>query len=144
MNFTEHLWWWVNIGSGNGLMPSGNKTLPEPESCPRSLIPYGVTRLQWVNMLRPRQNGRYFADDVFKCIFLNENVWILLKISLKFVPKIPINNIPVWVKIMTLRRSGDKPSSEPVMVSLLTHECVTRSQCVNRDIIALLQMFHAI
>ena len=23
-------WWWVNIGSGNGLVPSGNKPLPEP------------------------------------------------------------------------------------------------------------------
>ena len=26
--------------------------------------------------LRPRQNGRHFADDIFKCIFSNENVWI--------------------------------------------------------------------
>ena len=26
------------------------------------------------NTLRPRQNGRYFADDIFKCILLNENV----------------------------------------------------------------------
>ena len=43
--------------------------------------------------LRPRQNGRYFADDIFKCIFLNENVWILIKIALKFVPKGSINNI---------------------------------------------------
>ena len=24
-----------------------------------------------LNTLRPRQNGRHFADDVFKCIFLN-------------------------------------------------------------------------
>ena len=48
-----------------------------------------------------RQNGRSFPDDIFKCIFLNENVWILIKISLKFVPKGPINNIPTlaqWVK----------------------------------------------
>ena len=44
--------------------------------------------------LRPRQDGRYFADDVLKCILLNENVWILLKIPLKFVPNGPINNIP--------------------------------------------------
>ena len=25
------------------------------------------------------------ADDIFKCIFLNENIWISIKISLKFV-----------------------------------------------------------
>ena len=31
------------------------------------------------NTLRLRQNGRYFADDTFKCIFLNENVWISIK-----------------------------------------------------------------
>ena len=34
----------------------------------------------FVNTLRPRQNGRHFADDMFKCIFLNENVWIPIEI----------------------------------------------------------------
>ena len=29
-----------------------------------------------VNTLRPRQNGRHFADDISKCIFLNQTVWI--------------------------------------------------------------------
>ena len=47
--------------------------------------------------LRPRQNGRHFADDILKCIFLNENVWIPIEISLKFVPKGPIDNIPSLV-----------------------------------------------
>ena len=83
-----------------------------------------------VNTLRPRQNGRRFADDTFKHIFLNENVRISIKISLKFVPKGPINNIPALVQIMACRRSGDKPISEPMMVSLLTHICVTRPQWV--------------
>ena len=39
-------------------------------------------------------NGRHFPDDIFKCIFLDENVSISIKISLKFVPKGQINNIP--------------------------------------------------
>ena len=82
------------------------------------------------NTLRPRRNGRHFPDDVFKCIFLNKNVWISLKIRLKLVPKVPINNIPALVKIMAWRRPGDKPLSEPMMVSLLTHICVTRPQWV--------------
>ena len=82
------------------------------------------------NTLRPRQNGRHFADDIFKCIFLNENVWIPIKFSLKFVPKGPINNIPSLVQIMVWRRPGAKPLSEPMMVSLLTHICVTRPQWV--------------
>ena len=50
-----------------------------------------------VNTLRPRQDGRHFADDILKCIILNENVWIPIEISLKFVPKGPIDNIPALV-----------------------------------------------
>ena len=87
-----------------------------------------------VHTLRPRQNGRRFADDTFKCIFLNENVRILIKISLKFVPKGPINNNPALVQIMAWRQSGDKPLSEPMMVSLLMHICVTRPQWVNQTL----------
>ena len=86
-----------------------------------------------LNTLRPRQNGPHFADDIFKCIFLNENVWILLKISLKFVPKVPINYIPALVLIMPWHRPGDKPLSEPMMVRLPTHICVTRPQWVNQS-----------
>ena len=70
------------------------------------------------NTLRPRQNGRHFPDDILKWIFLTENVWISIEISLKFVPKGPINNIPALVQIMAWRRSGDKPLSEPMMVNL--------------------------
>ena len=85
-----------------------------------------------VSTLRSRQNGRRFADDTFKRIFLNENIRISIKISLKFVPKGPINNIPALVQIMAWRRSGVKPLSEPMMVSLSTHICVTRPQWVSR------------
>ena len=85
-----------------------------------------------VNTLSPRQNGRHFPDDIFNCIFLNENVWISNGISLKFVPKGQINNIPALVQIMAWRRPGDKPLSETMMVSLLTHICVTRPKWVNR------------
>ena len=86
----------------------------------------------YINTLRPRQNGRRFPDDIFKCIFLNENAWISLKISLKFIPKVRIDNIPALVQIMAWRRAGEKPLSEPMMVSLPTHICVTRPQWVKR------------
>ena len=89
------------------------------------------TLWSWLNTLRPKQNGRHFADDTSKRIFLNENVWISIQISLKFVPKGPINNIPALVQMMAWRRSGDKPLSEPMMVSLPTHICVTRPHWVN-------------
>ena len=116
---------------------------------PSSLSLYGATRPQWylykqyikswynntfyvhlVNSLRPRLYGLYFADDVLKCIFLNEIVWISLKIPLKFVPKAPINNIPALVQIMAWRRPGDQPLSEPMLVFVPTHICVTRPQWV--------------
>ena len=81
-----------------------------------------------INSLRPRQNGRLFADDTFKRIFWNETIRIPTKNSLKFVPKGPINNIPALVQIIAWRRLGDKPLSEPMMVRLPTHICVTRPQ----------------
>ena len=92
---------------------------------------YFKSRGPFINTLRPRQNGRHFPDDIFKCIFLNENVKISIKISLKFVPKGPINNIPALVQIMAWRRPGDKSLSEPMMVRLPTHICVTRPQWAN-------------
>ena len=70
---------------------------------------------------------------IFKCIFLNESIWISIEISLKFVPKSPINNIPAWVQIMAWHRPGDKPLSEPMLVCLLTHICVTRPQWVKKN-----------
>ena len=82
------------------------------------------------NTLRPRQNGRHLADYIFKRIIMNENVRISIKISLKFVRKFPINNIPSLVQIMAWRRPGDRPLSEPMMARLPTHICVTRPQWV--------------
>ena len=85
--------------------------------------------LLYVNTLKPRQNGCHFPDDIFKCILLNEHVWITIKISLTFLPKGPINNIPAFVQIMAwCRRLGDKSLFESMLVNLLTHICVTWPQ----------------
>ena len=40
------------------------------------------------------------ADDIFKCIFLNENDGIPIQISLKIVPSSPIDNILALVQMM--------------------------------------------
>ena len=81
-----------------------------------------------VNTLRPRQDGRHFADDIFKCIFLNENFLIAIKISLKFVPKGPINNIP------TIGSDNGFSRRQAIIWTnvsyLMTHICVTRPQWV--------------
>ena len=94
----------------------------------------GPTTDKQIDTLSPRQNGRHFPDDIFKGIFFNENECISLRISLKIVPYVRINNIPALVQIMAWRRPGGKPLSGPMMVSLLTHLCVARPQWVNQDL----------
>ena len=72
-----------------------------------------------------------FRRRHFQTIFSEWKCLISIKISLKFVPKAPINNIPSLGQIMVWRRPGDKTFSEPMMVSLLTHICITGPQWVN-------------
>ena len=71
-----------------------------------------------INTSRPRQTDLHLADDIFNCIFLNENVWTSLKISLKFVPKGPIDNMLTLFQIMAWHQTGDKPLSEPMMAQV--------------------------
>ena len=94
------------------------------------LLSRALTGRLHINTLSPRQNDRHFPDYIFTCIFLNGNVWISIKIPVKFVPKGPINNIPALFPIMAWRRPGDKPLSETMMVTLLTHIWVIRPQWV--------------
>ena len=86
--------------------------------------------LLWINTLRPSRNGHHFPDDISKRAFLYENARILIKISLNFVPRGPINNISALVQIMAWCWSGNKPLSEPIIVKLPMHICVTRPQWV--------------
>ena len=46
------------------------------------------------------------TDEIFKCIFLNENVRISIQISLKFVPGGSNDNKSAIVQVMAWRRSG--------------------------------------
>ena len=75
-----------------------------------------------------KKNGRHFSKNILTCIFLNRIVWNPTKISFKIFPKYIIKNIPAVFQIMAWRRPGDKPLSEPKMVRLSTHICVTRPQ----------------
>ena len=116
---------WILLRSG----PSGILAAPQVRDSPIWIQPRGVFR---INPLRPRQNARHFPDNIFKCIFLNENIQISIRISLNFVPQSPINIIPALVQIMAWRR----PLSEPMMITLLTHIFVTRLQWVNPSRVA--------
>ena len=93
-----------------------------------------VTRcneLVYFTSLRPRWYGRYVPDDTFKCIFLDEKIWNSIKISLKFVPKGPIDNNLALVQIMAWHWAGDNQLSVPMVVILPTHISVTRPQWLN-------------
>ena len=56
------------------------------------------------------------ADDNFKCIFLNENDRILIRISLKFVARSPIDDKPALVQVMAWCRTGDKSLPELMLI----------------------------
>ena len=96
-------------------------------------IPWEASFIDVLNSLRPIKDGHYFPDDIFKWIFLNENVWISIKISLKCVPKGPIYSIPALVKIMAWHWPGNKPLSEPMINSLLAHIWVTQHRWVKQN-----------
>ena len=68
------------------------------------------------NTLRPRQDGPHFPDDIFKWIFfINEDIRISIKSSLKFVPKGPINNSSALFQMMACRRLGERSLSKSMM-----------------------------
>ena len=75
--------------------------------------------------------------EVFQTTFSNAFSWMkMFKFRLRshwnISQKYPYNNIPSLFQIMAWRRSGDKPLSEPLMISWLMHICVTRPQGVNQ------------
>ena len=67
-------------------------------------------------LVSPEQNG-HFEEDIFKRIFVFEKVRILIKISLKFVSKDPINNKQALFWIMAWRRIGNKSLSLPLLTT---------------------------
>ena len=78
--------------------------------------------------------GRGKVAAIFQTTLLNEFSWMkMYKFRLRFHWSLfpQINNIPALVQIMAWRRPGVKPLSEPMMVNLLRHLCVTRPQWVN-------------
>ena len=82
-------WWlmrtvWLNLGMHNLVLKITNAV---------SIMAMGPDMFN----SPPGQNGRHFSDDIFRCIFVNEKFRILIKISLTFVPKAPIDNKPALV-----------------------------------------------
>ena len=68
-----------------------------------------------VNILRARQNGRHFPDDIFRPSFLKENARISIQIWFKFVPRDSVGNTSALVQVMAWRRTGAKPLREAML-----------------------------
>ena len=89
-----------------------SKRGPLSQRCIYQYVAQNCNVLKVNTLGRPRQNGCHFAYSIFKCIFLKENVWNLIRISLNFVPKGPINNVPAMGQTMAWHQIGVKPLSE--------------------------------
>ena len=116
------------IGSGYGLLPTRQDI--------SGLVFIKLDQLDpWIKWNLKRNWGRDKITAISQTKFSNafpwiKNIPISLKISLKFVAKVPINIIPAMAQIMAWRQPGDKPLFEPIMVSILMHICITRPQWV--------------
>ena len=106
--------------------PSASTMMPKPGD---SGFTYG-TNTRIFNTIWPRQNGRHFADNVFKCIFLTENIWFSNNVWLKYVHRGSIENVPSLVQIMACRLAGASLYLNQRWSSLLTHTCVSRPRWV--------------
>ena len=123
----------INCMVADDLAMQGTRTSAASNGIVLLCLEYSYFSTCYINMantLTRRQDGCHFPDDMFKCIFLTENVWISIESSLKFLCMGPINNIATLVQIMAWHCPGDKPFPESVVVSLLTHVCVTWPQWV--------------
>ena len=53
-----------------------------------------------INLSPMDKMAAILADDIFKCIFMNESYRIPIQISLKFVARSPIDDKPGLVQVM--------------------------------------------
>ena len=123
-----HLWCQVKVGSNNGLVQQAiTWTIVDPDLCghiygSQTWLLLSVPVSQYLTVHGHQQTvmaGKSYVlfskflcktaaifqtTFIFKCIFLNENVWISFQISLKFAPEVRIDNIPALVQIMAWSR----------------------------------------
>ena len=86
--------------ASNGYEPPASTMLTDFSMLSDYVSPKWLTRSHDIlrhlecQRIEAETNGRLFTGDVIECIFLNEDVWIVIKISLELVPKGSIYNNP--------------------------------------------------
>ena len=85
---------------------------------PRSVSSFGITRSQWLNTLNKMV---YLLTIAFSNVFYWMKIYpeFPIKISLKYVPKDPIDNTSRLVLIVVWHPTGDKPLSKPLMAQFI-------------------------
>ena len=83
--------------------------------CCQGISSCGIDDVGLLNSSLPVQNGRHFTDGTFKHILMNEKFFNSIRISLKFVPKGPVDKKAALVQVMAGWRTGDKPLPEPML-----------------------------
>ena len=104
---------WVNI-----LVSKMQQAMSANDGVVYSSIYASLSLYVWTHLPLDKM-AAILADDMFKCIFLNENICISNKISLKYVLWVFIDNRSVLVQKMAWCQPGDKPLSEPMLTWLI-------------------------
>ena len=90
-----HYWYpilkWATETQHNVRVP-GRQAIQQQQQWPPDDMPHSIEQTRFYLMsINPSPLDRQLADDIYRCIFVNETFCIWMKISLKFVPKSPIN-----------------------------------------------------
>ena len=88
-----------------------------------TFLSFNSSVLYAISTLRLRQNVCHFADDVFKCIFLNENFWISNNMSMKCVSQGLIDNISLIQVVAWCHQATSHYLNQWWLWSLLMHIC---------------------
>ena len=100
-----------------------------------TLLPHlSITQSRWVKSSLSGENMCPFADESFKCVFMNEKFYILMQFSLMFVPKVPIDNKSALVEIMAWQQTGDKPLPEPMLTQYKQANMQHQGRCAKQPV----------
>ena len=89
--------------------------------------------------ISPWKNCHNLADEIFKCIFVNENFCILIWISLTFVHRDQIDNKSAFIQGMAWCWTRGKPLPKPMVAQ---HKCGTRGRWVKASRMLLVMMIY--
>ena len=100
-----------------------------------SVYSYRTILVSIVVSCPPEQNGRHFADDICKCIFLDEIYWFRLKFHWRLFPRVHLPIFPYWFRQWLGADHATSQYLNQCWSNSLTHICGTRGIWVNNHLI---------